>query len=111
MERDVAIPGKKAKCLTYDPITMEVFNVPQTRNAVPVSGNRLYYLLACSEDEVSWDTGTAGMFTKIFCWVYDRSKPKNRLVASLMRQTGEMCWPDQTPTLKIVSGNGSKRIF
>lgn len=111
MERDVAIPGKKAKCLTYDPASMEVFNFFQSRNPPPVAGNRLYYLFACSEGEVSWDTGAAGLFTESFCRVYDGSEPKKRLVASLMRQTGEMCWPDQTPTLKIVSGNGSKRIF
>jgi len=111
MERDVPHPGKKAKCLTYDPATMEVFNVPQSRDAAPVAGNRLYYMLACSENEVSWDTGSAGLFTESFCRVYDGLEPKKRLVASLMRQTGEMCWPDQTPTLKIVSGNGSKRLF
>jgi hypothetical protein len=90
---------------------MGVFNVPQSRDAAPVSGNRLYYLFACSENEVSLDTGTAGLFTKTFCWAYDGSEPKKRLVASLMRQTAELCKPDQTPTLKIVSGNGSKRIF
>ena len=111
MERDVAIPGKKAKCLTYDPASMEVFNVPQSRDAAPVSGNRLYYLFACSEGEVSWDTGSAGLFTESFCRVYDGSESKKRLVASLMRQAAEMCKPNQTPTLKIVSGNGSKRIF
>ena len=111
MERDLPIPGKKAKCLTYDPASMEVFNVPQSKDAAPVSGNRLYYLFACSEGEVSWDTGTAGLFTKTFCWAYDVAEPKKRMVASLMRQTAELCSPNQTPVLKIVSGNGSKRIF
>jgi len=113
MERDVPQPGKKAKCLTYDPENMEVFNVPQNRNASPVSGNRLYYLFACSENEVSWDTGSAGLFTETFCRAYDNYEltPGYRLVRSLMRQAAEMCWPDQTPVLKIVSGNGSKRIF
>ena len=110
MERDVAIPGKKAKCLTYDPASMEVFNFFQSRNPPPVAGNRLYYLFACSEGEVSWDTGSAGLFTESFCRVYDGSESKKR-VASLMRQAAEMCKPNQTPTLKIVSGNGSKRIF
>ena len=111
MERDVQQPGKRAKCLTYDPASMEVFNFFQSRNPPPVAGNRLYYLFACSEGEVSWDTGSAGLFTESFCRVYDGSESKKRLVASLMRQAAEMCKPNQTPTLKIVSGNGSKRIF
>jgi len=113
MERDVPQPGKRAKCLTYDPEHMEVFNVPQKRNATPVAGNRLYYLLACSEGEVSWDTGTAGLFTETFCRVYDHYEltPRYRIVRSLMRQTAELCSPNQTPVLKIVSGNGSKKIF
>ena len=111
MERDLPIPGKKAKCLTYDPASMEVFNVPQSKDAAPVSGNRLYYLLACSEGEVSWDTGSAGLFTKSFCRVYDKATLKNRMIKRVMQTAKLLCIPDQTPKYEIYGGNASKRIL
>jgi len=80
--------------------------------------NRLYYMLACKEGEVSWSTGEGGLFTKNFCQAYHAinalptfSTRYRRNISNVMRETKKMCVPDQTPIYEAVDGNGSRKIF
>jgi hypothetical protein len=71
--------------------------------------NRQYYLLACSESEVSWSTGTGGLFTKTFLEKYQTAK--SRTIKNIMTITRKACHPDQTPIWEIFGGAASKKIF
>jgi len=71
--------------------------------------NRQYYLLACSESEVSWSTGTGGLFTKTFLEKYRTAK--SRTIKNIMSLTRKDCHPDQTPIWEIFGGAASKKIF
>ena len=71
--------------------------------------NRQYYLLACSESEVSWSTGTGGLFTKTFLEKYRTAK--SRTIKNIMSITRKECQPDQTPIWEIFGGAASKKIF
>lgn len=83
---------------------------PDLRRAV-AAVNKSYYLLACAESEVSWSTGTGGLFTKSFCQVYDKATIKNRTIKKVMQTAKSLCIPDQTPKHEIYGGNASKRIL
>ncbi len=71
--------------------------------------NRQYYLLACSESEVSWSTGTGGLFTKTFLEKYRTAK--SRTIKNIMSLTRKECQPDQTPIWDTFGGAASKKIF
>lgn len=71
--------------------------------------NKQYYMLACSESEVSWSTGTGGLFTKTFLEKYNAAK--SRTIKNIMSLTKSECKPDQTPIWQIFGGAASKKIF
>lgn len=83
---------------------------PDLRRAV-IAANKSYYLLACEESEVSWSTGTGGLFTKSFCQVYDKATTKNRTIRKVVQTARSLCVPDQSPKYEIYGGNASKRIL
>ena len=83
---------------------------PDLRRAV-ASVNKSYYLLACAESEVSWSTGTGGLFTKSFCQVYDKATAKARTISKIMKSAKSLCIPDQTPKYEIYGGASTKRIL
>lgn len=73
--------------------------------------NRQYYLLACAEGEVSWSTGSGGLFTKTFVSNYGAMPRTTRTIKAIMARTRSACTPDQTPTVEIFGGAASKKIF
>lgn len=77
-----------------------------------VSGaQKTYYLLACEESEVSWSTGTGGLFTKEFCKAYDKAWREGRSISKLMTAAKKECLPDQTPKFEIFGGSPRKLVF
>lgn len=111
MSRDAAKPGYKRKFIEYDPDMMRVYNARQDREAKPIQTNKLYYLFACAEDEVSWDTGKAGLFTQEFCRTYDGLQKQHRKISTIIKQVAKACKPDQSPFYETFGGGGTKRIF
>jgi len=111
MHKLPAFGKSRPKFVPFNPESMEVYNAPKARYAGPSAWNRLYYLLACSENEVSWDTGKAGLFTQAFCKAYDAAEPKKRTMSAVMLEAANLCGYSQTPVLKIVSGYRGKKIF
>ena len=70
-QRNVINPKGTKKFIPFNP-AWSVFGVPKTgsRGAVgwlAKGSNKIYKILACQPNEVSWDTGTAGWFTQNFC--------------------------------------------
>lgn len=122
MERDIALPQKDGwtaipmfpKRKRFIPFQPEFEIVRYERSlsrTAKATGNKIYFLMACQESEVSWSTGTGGLFTKSFCKVYDETHPKQRFISKLMPATESLCIPDQRPKYEIFGGNASKRIF
>ena len=77
----------------------------------PRTKNKLYFMAACAEGEVSWSTGSGGLFTRAFCASYDKAQPSARTISKLMKQTSLLCGNDQTPGYECFGGSGTKRIF
>ena len=103
----------------YEPITnprkfvpfnekWKIYEPAIDRSVPSPFSHRSYYLLACDESQVSYDTTGGGLFTVALCRAYD--KGANR-VGALMRETAKLCMPEQTPVLKIEGGNISKKVF
>jgi hypothetical protein len=81
---------------------------PQTRAAAPKP--KMYWLLACAFNEVSYDTGNGGLFTSAFVRVYDATK--QRSIRRLIEYAKINCEPDQTPNFKCENGaRPTKTIF
>ena len=83
---------------------------PDLSRAALALGNKLYFLSASAESEVSWSTGTGGLFTKSFCSGYDRTRDK-KTIKALVDYSAGVCAGDQTPNYKIYGGNAAKRLF
>ena len=81
---------------------------PQTRAAAPKP--KMYWLLACAFNEVSYDTGNGGLFTSAFVRAYDTFKPRS--IKRLMEYAKIKCEPDQTPNFKCENGaRPTKTVF
>lgn len=99
--------GKRAKFVQYNPKTMQVVKPAQSK-LLKLVGNKRYNLFACEENEVSWDTGTSGLFTAAFMKAYDAG---TRTIGKLMTTAYNECSPDQHPTFHLVNGAKTKRLF
>ena len=112
MDRDVQNPNAaewRRKFVQYDETMDVVLPTGFARTPKASTQNKTYWLFACKESEVSWDTGTAGWFTLNFCQVYDAMA--NRPIAKVMGRTASLCKPDQTPVYNIEGGTSLKHIF
>lgn len=92
----------------------EIYRPPQARDlprAVNAIGNKIYYLFACQEQEVSYSTGHGGLFTRFFCDNYDATAKSKRTIKTLMFQTLKNCAPDQHPKFEGYGTSASKLIF
>ena len=88
---------------------IELFKTrPQTRAAARKP--KIYWLLACAFNEVSYDTGNGGLFTSAFVRAYDTFKPRS--IKRLMEYAKIKCEPDQTPNFKCENGaRPTKTVF
>lgn len=100
--------GKKAKFIHWDPNTMTVVKSKQHKSLVSKATAKRYNLFACEENEVSWDSGTNGLFTAAFMQEYDKG---SRTIGKLMSSAYRICSPDQHPTFVLVNGSKTKRLF
>ena len=81
---------------------------PQTRAAARKP--KMYWMLACAFNEVSYDTGNGGLFTSAFVRAYDTFKPRS--IKRLMEYAKIKCEPDQTPNFKCENGaRPTKTVF
>jgi uncharacterized caspase-like protein len=101
---------KKAKCIQWNPLTMTKIEPRKHKGVVGAKAvtNKRYNLFACSENEVSWDTGVSGLFTASFMKAYDVGP---RTIGKIMGKAWNDCSPDQHPTFHIVNGGATKRLF
>ena len=113
MQRTVAQPGRRRKSIPFNMQKMAVFHPGKSRVPEKPFLNKLYFLNACGEGEVSWDTETGGLFTTVLCHYYDIGDydPSFRRVGSLMKAVQAGCKPDQTPNLVMVKGSNAKKLF
>lgn len=96
----------KRRCINFNPDTMQVYKPIMPRaTAAP---NKRVNMFACSEQEVSWDTGVNGLFTLNLLNVYDAG---SRTVGKIMQRTYNACKPNQHPTWSYSNTTGNKRIF
>lgn len=110
MDRNATKPGMRKRCIEYAPDAMRFWMPePESRLSIlePVS-NKVYWMFACQEDEISWDTGEMGWFSLNFFNAYDNSK--TRPVQKVMGKTSFACKPDQTPRHKCDGGTSLKYI-
>lgn len=118
MSRKAHIPvfehdGKISRFIPFQP-DFEIYRPPQARSltrAASATGNKMYFLFASQESEVSWSTGQGGLFTRFFCDNYDATARSKRTIKRLMAETVKNCTPDQTPKCEIFGGSASKLIF
>mgnify|MGYP000848987549 CR=1 FL=1 len=111
MQRTVAQPLNRQyrrKFIHFEAGRMSIFDFAERRVPAKPIHNVLYFLNACAEGEVSWDTGTGGLFTTVLCHYYDIGVKR---VGALIAQTRLSCEPDQSPNLVMVKGSGNKRLF
>lgn len=111
MEREAIRPNREFK-RRFIPLSGGIIFRPKIdlSRAALALGNKLYFLNASAESEVSWSTGTGGLFTKSFCSGYDRTREK-KTIKSLVDYSVGVCAGDQTPNYKIYGGNAAKRLF
>lgn len=113
MARMASQPGRRRKSIPFNMQKMAVFHPGKSRVPEKPVLNKLYFLNACGEGEVSWDTETGGLFTTVLCHYYDIGdyNPSFRRVGSLIKAVQASCKPDQTPNLVMVKGSGGKKLF
>lgn len=110
MDRNALRPGMKRRCVEYNADTMR-FWMPEPESRLPVLepvSNKIYWMFACQENEVSWDTGEFGWFSLNFFAAYDNSR--TRPIQKIMGKTAFACKPDQTPRHKCDGGTSLKYI-
>ena len=113
MERSAPEPRTwKKRCIPFNQSFEIVRPDPNTSQVRQTKAptNKIYFLLACAESEVSWSTGNGGLFTKSFCAAYDRPKQK-RTIKNIYNYIRDLSLDDQTPGYSIFGGNASKQIF
>lgn len=115
MDRNAAKPGWSKRCVEYDPDVMRFWMPsPESRLSIvePVAyerfSNKTYWMFACQEDEVSWDTGEFGWFSLNFFAAYDNSR--TRPIQKVMGKTIMACKPDQTPRHECDGGTSLRYI-
>jgi hypothetical protein len=114
MDRMVAKPqqaGMKKRCIEFDADTMKLYQpAPEKRASFfpALPGNKTYWLFASKADEVSWDTGTNGLFSMHLFGTLDNSA--SREVGKVMERVAMKCSPDQTPNW-IINGRGTSKRY
>ena len=108
MEREVMRPDRKAKFIQFAD-GMTVYKIPDVlKREKAASPGKTYFLFACQEAEVSYSTGYGGLFTNAL----KRGRQNElRTISKLLAFARIFCGNSQTPTAKIVGGNGSKRVL
>lgn len=101
----------KKRFVPFDPNWKAAKAQPSFSRAVSAVGNKLYYVFASKEDEVSWSTGQGGLFTKAFCAAYDQSFGKHRTISRLTTAARKSCAGEQTPNFFSYGGSASKRLL
>lgn len=111
MTKNAGKPGWSGKFIPFDAGTMSVKRFASTpiTKAIP-RASRVYWLLACEPQQVSWDMGDGGLFTKSFTNVYDMTTQR-RSIKNMMLHVQTICEPDQSPNYKCVGGAASKVVF
>lgn len=105
--------GKISRFIPFDP-SFEIYYPPQARSltrAVAAAGNKMYFLFASQENEVSYSTGQGGLFTRNFCDNYDATARSKRTIKRLIFETMSNCVPQQTPKYELFGGKNTKLVF
>ena len=110
MERNVAKPGRTRRFIECPP-NARVVRYEGKLSKAAAAQNRVYFLNASSESEVSWSTGQGGLFTRAFVEAYEKSTIKMRSIVNLIKQAKISCAGEQTPNYVIYGGNATKRVF
>ena len=110
MERNVAKPGRTRRFIECPP-DARVVRYDGKLSKAAAAQNRVYFLNASSESEVSWSTGQGGLFTRSFVEAYEKGTPKMRSIVNLIKQAKIACAGEQTPNYMIYGGNATKRVF
>lgn len=108
MEREVGHPDRKAKSIPFNELIIVYTLANVLKREKAVSPEKTYFVFACSENEVSYSTGYGGLFTNAL-----RAGRANELktIYKLLTFARVFCGNSQTPTAKIIGGNGNKRIL
>ncbi len=110
MERNVAKPGRTRRFIECPP-SARVVRYDGNLSKAAAAQNRVYFLNASSESEVSWSTGQGGLFTRAFVEAYEKGTSKMRSIVNLIKQAKIACAGEQTPNYVIYGGNATKRVF
>ena len=113
MDRNVVPPGMRKRFIPFSEDMELVATSPITgaaRDAL-VPKDKLYYLQACGEDEVSYDPGENGLFTSVLCTAYDRATPAKRTIKGLIQTAQHAANGWQNPQYRIYGGSAGKKLF
>ena len=113
MDRNVVPPGMRKRFIPFSE-DMELVATSLITGAARealVPKDKLYYLQACAEDEVSYDLGENGLFTSVLCVAYDKAAPAKRTIKNLIQSTQHAANGWQNPQYRVYGGSASKRLF
>lgn len=110
MERNAVKSGRTRRFIECPP-NARVVRYDGKLSKAAAAQNRVYFLNASSESEVSWSTGQGGLFTRSFVEAYEKSTLKMRSIVNLIKQAKIACAGEQTPNYVIYGGNATKRVF
>lgn len=110
MERDASPAARQRKFVPFDDSWRIVRTKPSLSRAAAASGNKVYFMFASQESEVSWSTGQGGLFTNAFCEQYDKFKYQ-RTVKNVVGAAAKVCLPDQRPFCRCLNGAANKKVF
>jgi Caspase domain len=101
----------KRKYLPFEP-DFKIFRQEKSERAArPAAQNKIYFINASAESEVSWSTGKGGLFTLSFCKHFDKSARYGRTVKRIVELSAMDTKGEQTPNYHIVNGAANKRVF
>lgn len=103
-------PEWKKRFVPFDEDWKVLSPEPSLKRAASAAGNKIYFLFAAQENEVSWSTGNGGLFTNAFCGFYDRFVFQ-RTVKNMVSAAAKICIPDQRPFYQCLNGTASKKVF
>lgn len=105
MQRESAKPGRSRRSIEFSD-----FRIVRPAEKNVAAAQKIYWLFACGEQEVSWETPAGGNFTVSLCYWMDRLQ--RRSIAALMAGAVKDCAPDQHPEFrKDGKTNAQKVIF
>lgn len=107
------VEGAKRKYLPFEP-GFKIFRQGKAERVAsgrPFAQNKIYFINASAESEVSWSTGKGGLFTLSFCYHFDKSARYGRTVKRLVELAARDTKGEQTPNYHIVNGAANKRVF